>query len=326
MSQTKDIKLGVIGLSHGNGHPFSWSAICNGWDNEILKACISRSFERLARECRENNDENAARNNSVVANNIMNYLSVKNPEQDKLRGMTVTHIWTQEPILSESLQKGLNIPHVVSNMEQMIPDVDAILLARDDAENHYWMAEPFIKAGKPIFIDKPLAYNLKEAHQIYDMEQYPGQIFTCSSLSYANEILNPIANKDQVTHVEAHVFKNWLQYSIHVMEPIIKLFKLEEVRILDVKKTLETEIGMYRVVFKWENELTTTIHLHLKDFHPLTIKFEAGKMWNEIKFFDSFSAFKNSLEMFRDIILGKRKNNSMGTTLKVVEMIEKGTL
>jgi hypothetical protein len=29
---SKKIKLGIIGASKGNGHPYSWSAIFNGYD------------------------------------------------------------------------------------------------------------------------------------------------------------------------------------------------------------------------------------------------------------------------------------------------------
>ena len=35
----KSLKLGVIGLSEGNGHPYSWSAIFNGYDPEYMKDC-----------------------------------------------------------------------------------------------------------------------------------------------------------------------------------------------------------------------------------------------------------------------------------------------
>ena len=28
----KNIRLGMIGMNDGNGHPYSWSAICNGYD------------------------------------------------------------------------------------------------------------------------------------------------------------------------------------------------------------------------------------------------------------------------------------------------------
>jgi len=33
------LKLGIIGISEGNGHPYSWSAIFNGYDPEEMKKC-----------------------------------------------------------------------------------------------------------------------------------------------------------------------------------------------------------------------------------------------------------------------------------------------
>jgi|GEM_PF-4815020 len=35
------IHLGVIGMTEGNGHPYSWSAIINGYDSE--RSLISRN-------------------------------------------------------------------------------------------------------------------------------------------------------------------------------------------------------------------------------------------------------------------------------------------
>ena len=33
------IKTGMIGISSGNGHPYSWSAIVNGYDEIEIKKC-----------------------------------------------------------------------------------------------------------------------------------------------------------------------------------------------------------------------------------------------------------------------------------------------
>ena len=33
------IKAGIIGISDGNGHPYSWSAIANGFDLELIRKC-----------------------------------------------------------------------------------------------------------------------------------------------------------------------------------------------------------------------------------------------------------------------------------------------
>ena len=73
--------------------------------------------------------------------------------------MTVSHIWTQDIKISRHIAKTTFIPNVVSNYEDMIGHVDGILLARDDAENHLEISKPFLMAGIPIFIDKPLAYS-----------------------------------------------------------------------------------------------------------------------------------------------------------------------
>ncbi len=33
------LRLGIIGVSEGNGHPYSWSSIFNGFDRKELKKC-----------------------------------------------------------------------------------------------------------------------------------------------------------------------------------------------------------------------------------------------------------------------------------------------
>ena len=39
MSTEETLKLGIIGLSSDNGHPYSWSAIFNGYDPEEMARC-----------------------------------------------------------------------------------------------------------------------------------------------------------------------------------------------------------------------------------------------------------------------------------------------
>ncbi len=33
------LTLGIIGSSSGNGHPYSWSAIFNGYDKSLMNDC-----------------------------------------------------------------------------------------------------------------------------------------------------------------------------------------------------------------------------------------------------------------------------------------------
>ena len=142
----KKIKLGIIGLSEGNGHPYSWSAIFNGYNEEEMAKCPFPV--------------------------IPEYLSKQNYPEDFLGELAeVTHIWTQDISVSNSVARAAKIEYVVKKMEDMIGHVDAILLSRDDAENHVEMAQPFLEAGLPIFIDKPFALSLSEANYMLSIQK-----------------------------------------------------------------------------------------------------------------------------------------------------------
>ncbi len=149
------IKLGIIGLSDGNGHPYSWTAIFNGYVPEKMEDC---GFPVIPR-----------------------YLEEQKWPEASIPDAEITHIWTQDYSLSRKIAETTYIPNVVSQYADMIAQVDAVLLARDDVETHYEYAAPFLKAGLPIYIDKPIALTLDELDKIYKLEQYPGQIFTCSA-------------------------------------------------------------------------------------------------------------------------------------------------
>ena len=150
---THTIKLGIIGLSSGNGHPYSWSAIFNGYDPNAMKSC---GF-------------------SIIPE----YLSRQKFPEDSIKEAKVTHIWTQERKISEHVAKATQIPYIVNELEELVGKVEAVLLARDDYENHFRMAQPFINSLMPIFIDKPIEVTLDNAKRIFDIERYKGQIFTC---------------------------------------------------------------------------------------------------------------------------------------------------
>lgn len=151
-----DLKLGLIGISPGNGHPYSWSAIINGYDAEAMEDC---GFPAIPR-----------------------YLEEQVWPEAQIAGAQVTHIWTQDAVKSRAIARASCISEVVNEPDDLIGLVDAILLARDDAAQHLTYAAPFLEAGVPIYIDKPIATNRVGLKALRSREQYPGQIFTCSAL------------------------------------------------------------------------------------------------------------------------------------------------
>lgn len=289
-------KLGIIGLSEGNGHPYSWSAIFNGYNHKYIDNCPFPV--------------------------IPNYLSKESfPDSFLCDRAKVTHIWTQSKDISISVAEFSNIPYVVDNITDMIGQVDGILLARDDAETHFELAKPFLEKGLYAFIDKPLAYSVDEAKKIMACAIFNNQLFTCSSLRYAKELnIDDADNTDsEYNFVRASISNSWKKYGIHVLEPIVKMFP-NRGNLIDVINSGENDINI--VTIKWEN-LIACINVLGTNFTPTEIEL-FGKSKKTITFSDTFYAFRKSLLTFVDIMDSKQNSINNKEVLEIISIIERG--
>src|SRR6185369_3026789 len=78
----------------------------------------------------------------------------------------------------------------VGSIDELLPKVDAVLLESVDGRPHLEQAKPVIKAGKPLFIDKPVAGTLADAVEIYRLAQQNNvPCFSSSSLRFSPGII-----------------------------------------------------------------------------------------------------------------------------------------
>lgn len=79
---------------------------------------------------------------------------------------------------------------IVDSIEQLLSKVDAVLLESVDGRPHLEQAKPVIKAGKPLFIDKPVAGSLADAIEIFQLAKEANvPCFSSSSLRFSKGIL-----------------------------------------------------------------------------------------------------------------------------------------
>lgn len=285
-------------MSKGNGHPYSWTAIFNGYNPAYMKDCPFPV--------------------------IPEYLSKQKFPEDSLGHLAeVTHVWCQDNIAAAHIAAASNISQVANDLEEMAEQVDAVLLARDDAETHYQYALPFLKAGKHIFIDKPLAIKINEASKIWAAQQFDNQVFSCSSLRYAKELMLTEEEQEKigaVKLVEGTVMKKWETYGIHILEPLVAQLP-QRGKLKNVFPLKSGEIK--QVLVQWQN-VSGYFKTTGSTPSPIEIKF-FGEKGNITKTFsDSFNAFKNSLEVFIEVIHHPEKNIAQEETLELVTILEKG--
>jgi len=194
------LRFGIMGLNEGNGHPYSFGAIFNGYDENALPECPFAA--------------------------IRGYLPQIHQNRHIIPDARVTHVWTQDDALSQRVARVAKIPNVVGDYRDMIGNVDGLILARDDPRNHWEMARPFIEAGVPVYIDKVLADSMDDYHRILKAAGDRGLLMAGSPSRFTPAVRKARKEIDPVTVRSVHGIScvNWIRYANHLLDGIAVLF------------------------------------------------------------------------------------------------------
>lgn len=196
-----DIRLAVLGMVDGNGHPYSWSAMFNGYDEAEMKLCPYPA--------------------------IPAYLDKEPKRTLTIRGAAVTHIWTDDPEDARRVSRASLIPHIVDRPEEVIGHVDAVIVATDKGHEHVGRCRPFVEAGIPVFVDKPLVDNEPDLLVFADWVRQGKPLLSSSCMRYCKEFIPyriSTANLGELRFASITTPKSWERYGIHALEGIYPIF------------------------------------------------------------------------------------------------------
>jgi predicted dehydrogenase len=293
-----ELRLGLLGISEGNGHPYSWAAIVNGYEKEEMARCPFPAIPR--------------------------YLAEHRFPEEAIAGARVTHVWTQDAAASARIAAACRIERVLADPAEMLGQVDAVLLARDDAERHAELAGPFLDAGLPIYIDKPLATSVAAARGLFSRQARAGQIFTCSALRYAAELRLDPASREAIgplRRVLASAPKRWSRYAVHIIEPALAL--LGEPGAIRFHSA-QASAGAARLRVEWESGVQAEFATLGDVEAPIELRAVGERGERALTFEDSFAAFRAALERFAAVARGEAEPVPEDEVLRVVELIELG--
>lgn len=192
-----NIRLAMLGMVDGNGHPYSWSAIINGFDPAAMAECPYPV--------------------------IPQYLGAQPSEAFGMKGVRVTHIWCDEPTDAERVARAALIPAIVEDPLEVIGEVDAVVIPTDKGWEHYERAKPFIEAGLPVLIDKPLADRLDHLREFVRWHRSGKAILSSSCMRYSKEYAALRGQMDSIGELRLIAMttpKSWERYGIHALEGV----------------------------------------------------------------------------------------------------------
>ena len=85
--------------------------------------------------------------------------------EKKIKGFSVDYVWGEAEEFTKAAVEAGQIPNVVSKPKEMLGKIDALIVDHRHPKYHLRAAEPFIKEGISVFIDKPFCYRVDEGRE-----------------------------------------------------------------------------------------------------------------------------------------------------------------
>jgi predicted dehydrogenase len=104
--------------------------------------------------------------------------------------------------------------------------VDAAIISTDDGDDHVRRARPFIEAGLPVFVDKPMATNVADLNQFLRWHLDGKTILSTSGMRYMPETRQIIEQRERLGDlrwITSFTSKTWERYGIHALEAVYPL-------------------------------------------------------------------------------------------------------
>ena len=265
----KDLRLAMLGMVEGNGHPYSWSIIFNGgYDRDALDKCPYPG--------------------------IRDYIVKQPPETLGIAGAKVTHVWTDNPADAEDVARVALVPNIARRAEDVIGAVDAVLVATDKGFEHVARARPFVEAGIPVFVDKPLCDSRADLATFSQWVKEGRPILSSSAMRYAKEYApyhRATHALGRLRHIGVTMAKSWEAYGIHALESIYPIVGPGFVSVQNVGDAASNVVHLrHRDGVDVLIQVTKDM---LGGFGMLTLAGTSGNL--QLRFADTYHAFKAQL-------------------------------
>ncbi|MBQ7015993.1 MAG: Gfo/Idh/MocA family oxidoreductase [Firmicutes bacterium] len=144
----------------------------------------------------------------------------------------VVAIYGEDQTASEAVRDKCGVE--IMTPEEMLSKVDAVMVTSRDGALHSKYAKPFIEAGIPAFVDKPLTCNIEDAIELMRLardKQVP--IVGGSSLKYPEDLqeLKQVINESEIRGADlaapvsmVNPYGGFFFYAAHLVEMTMAIF------------------------------------------------------------------------------------------------------
>ena len=208
--------------------------------------------------------------------------------------------------------KRFSLKGKVKSIEDMVDKVDIGFVQSCNWDKHLEQIMPFVKANKPVFLDKPVVGNLKDAKALLKLMADGANIIGSSSARHADEIQaflrKPVSERGEVVSIFGTCGVDDYNYSIHIVEIFQEIAK---------SKAVSARFNGYGVspdgkrvesnTINFENGVTATYHTFIGGWRPFHLTIMTTKGSYQISI-DSSKIYVAWLREIYRYLIGQKHN------------------
>lgn len=144
-----------------------------------------------------------------------------------IAGASVTAVWGEPTQARGDLAAKTGADRFTGDPSEMIPHIDLAFILDDTGggERHRELAEPFLRAGVPTIVDKPMALTLEDAGALFALaERHGTPLMSASALRFAAELqdrTDELAALGDIRTATVLGPGEWYYYGIHAAELLL---------------------------------------------------------------------------------------------------------
>ncbi len=295
----KQLKLGIIGMTEGNGHPYSWSAMFNGYDKKHMDQCPFPG--------------------------IPSYLNKQPDHTIGIPGAKISHVYCNDRRDAEDVARCALIDNVVDKPEDMISQVDAVICATDIGSEHVERCRPFIEAGLPLFIDKPLVDNAEDLRTFVAWKDAGHNFISSSSMRYVKAMEPFYKNHYEIgrlMYICQPMCKKWETYGIHALEG---MYPLLGEGFVSIQNTGTAERNMIHIMHQSGCDVQIPLSAGMLGAFGKTLLIGSidSKVITDT---DSYYSFKKQLDLFVHYLRTGQEPFPFSETIELMKLVIGGSI
>ena len=162
-----------------------------------------------------------------------------------------------------------------TDLAEMAKNVDIAFIQSCNWDRHIELSMPFIEAGVPVFIDKPLVGNLKDCKVLEQLAAEGKVILGTSAMRYTYErdsfFAVPEEQRGKILHVSTTVGVDEFNYAIHSVESILGFLKGDTaLSCRHLGSSMVEDVPQDSYFVKFQSGATACYHICMKGWQPST--------------------------------------------------------